>query len=42
MLWQDNFMLCSTKEDTLSELKARWIAAGRPELPNWDSLLEGL
>lgn len=31
-----------TGEPTLNELKARWIHAGRPELPDWDALFEGL
>lgn len=35
-------LLCSTGEKTLNELKQRWISAGRPELPDWETLLEGL
>ncbi|DBA90368.1 TPA: hypothetical protein ACH3X1_003649 [Trebouxia sp. C0004] len=33
---------CSTGDRTLKELKSRWIAAGRPELPDWEALFDGL
>lgn len=33
---------CSTGEKTLKELKSRWVAAGRPELPDWEALFDGL
>ena len=35
-------LVCSTGERTLNELKRRWVSAGRPELPDWETLLEGL
>ena len=33
---------CSTGVGTLNELKSRWVAAGRPELPDWEALFDGL
>jgi len=33
---------CSTNPEVLNELKRRWMEAGQPELPNWDTLLRGL
>lgn len=27
---------------TLNQLKSRWVAAGRPELPDWEALFDGL
>ena len=35
-------LVCSTGEGTLNEVKQRWVSAGRPELPDWETLLEGL
>lgn len=32
----------STHAEAQRKLKERWIAAGRPEDPDWDALLEGL
>lgn len=31
-----------TNEGVLGELERRWVEAGRPEKPEWGSLLEGL
>ena len=39
---QFHIVHCSTGEKTLNELKDRWITAGRPELPDWKALFEGL
>ena len=38
----DCALVCSTGERTLNELKQRWVSAGRPELPDWETLLDGL